>query len=634
MRVYIYILFLLTSLISYGYGTGEQEEQNPNDPKYQNMAEEVVRFHLNVTKQDTKQVTVSKVTTQVVAGLLTRIQFRVFLVHGKSAMCNSEIWDQTWKNLRVVTYNCDSLFSNKRLNSRVNSRLAVTRDPKNPKYLNLANEALDIIFKTPGSKIFNKEDIKSVSVTSANVKIGSQITNALVFDVTTLNNGQFECEGVVLESPWKTVDMIDVTNVNCDISKGNATKGLLMRQSGKKQIGGQVRQNPKDFKYKRLAEESFKRYLHSHPSVTISVKKLIVDKVTTQVVAGTMIRIDFHVDPIKGSTFPCKSEIWEKVNDKLDFNVMCQLNEKKSGGQIEQDPKNPKYQKFAEESFKKYRRDHIGLLFTVKELKVIKVTTQVVKGIITRLDFKAIPTKGNVLQCHSEILDQRWLQNKDIKVNCFSHSKLTLSKSASKLEDEGVFNIIDEAITDYFENFDTKQWTVENSAIRSFNKIRTPYGKEYISYSKVDVFASNSYGDYSYYNCSAVFATNKRHEKILIGVNCNKHTSLMDGTHWRDPSDKMYLTLAKKAIKQYIRITKNKVGLKGKYDVVVTFAVSSLAAGRWYAINFVVRPLKVNVKGLKCYTHVWEDLKGKQTITEVTCDYNNTNQKRFKTLKL
>ncbi|XP_063367633.1 uncharacterized protein LOC134656047 [Cydia amplana] len=1031
--------------ISYGYGTGEQEEQDPSDPKYQNMAEEVVRFHLNVTKQDTKKVTVSKVTTQVVAGLLTRIQFRVFLVNGKSALCNSEIWDQSWKDLRVVTFKCDSLFSNKRLSSRVNSRIAVTRNPKNPKYLNLANEALDVFLKTRGSKLFNKEDVKSVSVTSVKVKIGSQITNALVFDVTTLNNGKFECEGVVLESPWKALDMVEVTNVNCDISKGDATKGLLTGQSGKnKQIGGQVRQNPNDSKYKRLAEESFKRYLQSHTNIKISVKKLTVDTVTTQVVAGTMIRIDFHVDPNKGSRIPCKSEIWEKVDDKLDFNVMCQLNGEKVGGQNEQDPEDPKYKQLAEESFQKYRHTHIGPLFVVKEIKVTRVTTQVVAGVATKLDFNVItdsnlryhchsevleqpwrqikditvmcdplnklsasanspklnddvdervggqtnedpkdpkykklaeesfkrylqshtnikisvkkltvdtvttqvvagtmiridfhvdpnkgsripckseiwekvddkldfnvmcqlngekvgaqneqdpedpkykqlaeesfqkyrhtyigplfvvkeikvtrvttqvvagvatkldfnvitdsnlryhchskvleqtwrqikditvmcyplnklsafanspklnddvdervggqtnedpkdpkykklaeesfkrylqshinvkisvkkltvdtvttqvvagtmiridfhvdPNKGsripckseiwekvddkfdfnvmcqlngekvggqdeqdpedpkykqlaqesfhkyrhthigplfhvkeikvtrvttqvvagvatkldfNVItdsdlryHCHSEVLEQPWLQNKNIEVNCFSPSKLTLSKSASRLKVKGGINIIDEAIADYFEKFDHQQWTVENSVIRSSNKTRTRYGKEDISYSKVDVFASTRNGDYSYYNCSAVFATNKLNEEIPIGVNCNKHTSLLGRTDWRDPSDKMFLTLAQNAIKQYMRTTNNKVGLRGRYDVVVTFAASSLAAGRWYAINFVVRPLKADVNGLKCYTRVWEDLKGKQTITEVTCDYNNTNQKRYKSLKL
>ncbi|XP_063387659.1 uncharacterized protein LOC134673591 [Cydia fagiglandana] len=640
MHVYIYILFLLVPLISYGYGIGEQEEQDPNDPKYQKLAEELVRYHLNVTKQDMKKVTVSKVTTQRVAGVLTRIKFRVFLVNGKSSMCDSEVWDQPWKDSRTVTYKCDGLFSNKLLSSLGNFRIAGPRDPRNPKYLRLANRALDIFIQTRDSKLFNREDIKSVTVTSAKVKIDRQITNALVFVVNTLNNGQFECEGVVLESPWKTFDRPEVTNVNCDISKGDATNDVLMGQSGKnQQTGGQERQNPKDPKYKQLAKESFKRYLQSHTNVKISVKKLTVDTVTSQVVAGTMIRIDFHVDPIKGTRIPCKSEIWQKVDNQLDFNVMCQLNDEKIGGQNEEDPKDPKYKQLAEESFQKYRKTHIGPLFVVKEIKVTRVTTQVVAGVATKLDFRVITDSSDMYHCHSEVLEQSWIQIKNITVICDPLNKLSASVN-SQLNDEKVGGQNEQ---------DPEDPKYRQLAKESFQKYRKTHLGPLFVVKEIKVtrvttqvvagvrtkLDFNVITDSSYrYNCHSEVLEQPWRKIKDIKVICDPLNKLsasanrpkvnddldesIGGQTNDDPKDPKYKKLAEESFKRYLKSHTNvKINVK---TVTVDKVTTQVVAGTMIRIDFHVNPIKGTT--IPCKSEIWEKVDDKLDFT-VMCQLND-----------
>ncbi|XP_063627546.1 uncharacterized protein LOC134799090 [Cydia splendana] len=625
MRVYIYILFLLVSVISYGYGIGEQEEQDQNDPKFQKLAEELVRYHLNVTKQDTKKVTVSKVTTQRVAGLLTRIKFRVLLVNGKSSMCDAEVWDQPWKDLRTVTYKCDALFSNKPLSSRVYSQLAGTRDPKNPKYLRLANRALDVFINTRDSKLFNREDIKSVSVTSVKVKIDSQITNALVFVVTTLNNGQFECEGVVLESPWKTFDMPEVTDVNCDISKGGATNGVLMGQSGKnQQSGGQERQNPKDSKYKRLAEESFKRYLQSHTNVKITVKKLTVDTVTTQVVAGTMIRIDFHVDPTKGPTVPCKSEIWEKVDDKLDFNVICHLDDKKIGGQNEQNPEDPKYKQLAEESFQKYRKTHIGPLFVVKEIKVTRVTTQVVAGVATKLDFSVITDSSYMYHCHSEVLEQTWRKVKDIKVICDPLNKLSASANRPKVNDD-----VDERVGGQT-NEDPKDPKYKKLAEESFKRYLQSHTNIKINIKTVTVdtvttqVVAGTMIRIDFHVDPTKGPTvpckseiwEKVDDKLDFNVICHLDDKKIGGQNEQNPEDPKYKQLAEESFQKY---RKTHIGpLFVVKEIKVTRVTTQVVAGVATKLDFSV--ITDSSYMYHCHSEVLEQTWRKVKDIKVICD--------------
>ncbi|XP_061722036.1 uncharacterized protein LOC133528606 [Cydia pomonella] len=88
------------------------------------------------------------------------------------------------------------------------------------------------------------------------------------------------------------------------------------------------------------------------------------------------------------------------------------------GGVALQDPNDPKYKELAQESFEKYRVTNPGGQIDVKDLKVTRVTRQVVAGYKTIIDFTVTPTNGEVITCHSVIVEQAWLKKKDIDVDC------------------------------------------------------------------------------------------------------------------------------------------------------------------------------------------------------------------------
>ncbi|XP_061722026.1 uncharacterized protein LOC133528598 isoform X2 [Cydia pomonella] len=602
---------------------GGEMEQDPGDPEYKRLAEESLkkyRMSHNLRKFTLKELRVTKATSQVVSGVIFRIDFKAISTNGNSLQCHSEILDQPWLQNKNIEVKCVP-FSNTKL-SVTTEMIAggeMEHDPGNPKYKRLAEESFEKYRMSHHLRTFT---LKELRVTKATSQVVSGVIFRIDFKAISTNGNALQCHSEILDQPWLQNKNIEVKCEPFSNAKLSATTETI--------AGGKMEQDPGDPEYKRLAEESFKKYRMSHNLRKFTLKELRVTKATSQVVSGVIFRIDFKAISTNDYALQCHSEILDQpwLQNK-NIEVKCEpfSNAKLSattdmiaGGEMEQDPGNPKYKRLAEESLKKYRMSHNLRKFTLKELRVTKATSQVVSGVILRIDFKAIPTNGDALQCHSEILEQPWLQNKNIEVNCLP-SKLRLSQSASNPKISGQ-SLIDQAITDYF---NTMRWTVKHSEIRSLNKIRTRLGKEIISYYKVDVFASEKYGGSSYYNCSVVFVTrNKWIDQIPIGVNCNKHTHLLGRIDWVDPTRQKirYLILASRALKEYMRTSKNKVDLRGKFDIVVTFVTSTLAAGRWYAINFVVRPLNADVNGLKCYSKIWENLNGYKKITEVNCDRN------------
>ncbi|XP_061722035.1 uncharacterized protein LOC133528605 [Cydia pomonella] len=207
----------------------------------------------------------------------------------------------------------------------------------------------------------------------------------------------------------------------------SATAHPIEESKVKRQVpGGEQLQDPNDPKYKELAQESFEKYRVTNPGGQIDVKDLKVTRVTRQVVGGFKTRIDFTVTPANGDIITCHSEILEQAwLNKKEIDVNCNVNQQKSkvkrqipGGETEQDPNTEKYKKLAQESLEKFSETNPGGPIKAKQIKVTKVTSQVVSGLITRLTFTVEPANGEEFTCHSKVWEQSWLNKKEIDVTC------------------------------------------------------------------------------------------------------------------------------------------------------------------------------------------------------------------------
>ncbi|CAH2252990.1 uncharacterized protein LOC120631960 [Pararge aegeria] len=208
--------------------------------------------------------------------------------------------------------------------------------------------------------------------------------------------------------------------------------------SGPPCLGCEVDQDSNKSLYKNMAEESILKYLRDN-NFDKYHKIIKITKATQQVVAGYMYRIDFDAYPTNcdlesdedtstcevmdtSKYLKCHSEIWDRAwLDQKQIKVTCEdkRREKRqiTGGVKEQDPKNPVYADLATESLALYAKDK-GLSGSHEVVEVTKATTQVVAGYLTHVYFNALIGSSNPVTCHSVVLEQAWLNVKNITVTC------------------------------------------------------------------------------------------------------------------------------------------------------------------------------------------------------------------------
>ncbi|XP_049877751.1 uncharacterized protein LOC126374986 isoform X2 [Pectinophora gossypiella] len=483
---------------------GGKMSKDINDPKYQKLAEESVSKYLvsSGTTQYHKIIKINKVTTQVVSGSKTRIDFTVAPTNcvvdsngqptasnckvqsTATLTCHSEIWEQLWLKKKDITVNCIPSNSRKKRQLLGGQQ---EQDPNNAEYIQLAKESLSKYLVSSGTTQYHK--IIKINKVTTQVVAGSM--TRIDFTVAPTNcvvdsNGQptasncevqstantLTCHSEIWEQPW--LKKKDIT-VNCIPSNSRKKRQVA---------GGEYEQDPNNAEYRQLAEESLSKYLVS--SGTTQYHKIIkINKVTTQVVAGSMTRIDFTVAPTNcvvdsngqptssncevqstANTLTCHSEIWEQPwLKKKEITVNCvpsnsrnrrsldlaisnlksnslsnkiedrsRRSNRKSGGQQEQDPSKDEYRELALESLRHYQRAQKSE-FSHKLLEVKHVVTQVVSGVLYKIDYIAAPTKcplnasnldvcdvvKNIyLYCRAEIWHRPWLKRKNINVNCNS----------------------------------------------------------------------------------------------------------------------------------------------------------------------------------------------------------------------
>ncbi|XP_023953697.2 uncharacterized protein LOC112057450, partial [Bicyclus anynana] len=226
------------------------------------------------------------------------------------------------------------------------------------------------------------------------------------------------CHSEIFEQAWQNVKEI---KVNCK-NQGPIGKAVIP--------GGIANKDVHDYKYTQLAEEAFVKYKKEVGAT--EDHQITIVQASEQVVAGMLTRLDFKVILMTSKTeLLCHSEILEQpwLNVK-DIKTSCDSEsqshteeEQLPGGIIEKDVHDHKYTQLAEEAFVKYKKE-VGSTEVHQILQIDKVTEQHVAGVNTRMDFYAkLFTSNAVLFCHSEILEQPWLDLKNIDVSCYSENQ-------------------------------------------------------------------------------------------------------------------------------------------------------------------------------------------------------------------
>ncbi|XP_047508704.1 uncharacterized protein LOC125052076 [Pieris napi] len=458
---------------------GGESDTDPNDPRFVTLARESLNKYVQSSgsSKQHKLLKIEKVTTQVVSGTMTRIDFEAAptncellavneesssdcTVDGDVISCHAKIWEQPWLNNKDITINCNIKESSRKKRETLVGGESDT-DPNDPRFVTLARESLNKYVQSSGSSKqhkllkIKKVTTQVVSGTMTRIDFEAAPTNCELLAVDeesssdcTVDGDVISCHAKIWEQPW--LNNKDIT-INCNIKESSRKKREI-------KVGGESDKDPSDPRFVTLARESLNKYVQSSGS-SKQHKLLKIKKVTTQVVSGTMTRIDFEAAPtncellavdeesssdctVDGDVISCHAKIWEQpwLNNK-DITINCNIKESsrkkreiKVGGESDKDPSDPRFVTLARESLYKYVQSS-GSSKQHKLLKIKKVTTQVVSGTMTRIDFEAAPTNcelldvdeesssdctvdGDVISCHAKIWEQPWLNNKDIKIDC------------------------------------------------------------------------------------------------------------------------------------------------------------------------------------------------------------------------
>lgn len=402
------------------------------------------------------------------------------LVHLGSKLCDVTVHERHWLNQKTITYFCTDRPSSESFSDGNENDVIKSSDPK---VLELAQEALQYLEVQSNRNHKQKlVEIKSVEriivagvVTKVNFSVGyttcpsgsdADLSSCELLEKEPLRN----CQVQVWERSW--LEDGRQVKVICNNDASNNSQNIEIKPNRHKRdlplIGGSQNKDVNDPKYKELAKQSMQQYLQTSGN-NQHYKIVTIDKVTVQVVAGTLTKIDFKISPTNceldnfgNATDPncdlnesdiisCHSEVWARpwlkskeitVNCRIKGknvrkarHVLTDIQENHIIGRImEHDATdyNSKYQLLAEESLLSYLQNH-GIKQHHKILRIEKIRTQVVSGLLTVISFKASPTNcelggnsfdckvinaNNFINCLATIWEKPWIKSKNININC------------------------------------------------------------------------------------------------------------------------------------------------------------------------------------------------------------------------
>ncbi|KAM3958113.1 LOW QUALITY PROTEIN: uncharacterized protein ACR2FA_007904 [Aphomia sociella] len=624
---------------------GGQAEKDPNDPLYEALAKESLQKYLLTSgnTQHHKLVKIDKVTVQVVAGTITRIDFIVSptdchlddrgqpntsdcVNSADLVKCHSEIWEQNWLNKKEINVTCQVQNDASRIKREVIVGGQTEKDPSASQYKDLAEESLQKYLQNSGST----QHHALMSVNKVTVQVVAGTMTRIYFTISPTNcqldsNGQstssncavlnsadlIKCHSEVMEQLW--LNKKDI-NVDCQVDN------KLLRVT--RQVpGAPAVRDSNDPLYKALAEESLQKYLLTSGK-TQHHKLVKIDKVTVQGVAGTQTRIDFTISPTdcqlddnerikttncailnSGDLIKCHSEIWEQNwLNKKEINVNCQIHDDASrikrqlifGGQTEKNPNESQYKVLAEESLQKYIQNS-GSTQHHALVSVDKVTVQVVAGTMTRIDFTISPTdcrlndsgqpntsdcvnSADLIKCHSEIVEQKWLNKKEINVTCqiqdnasrIKRQVIVGGQTEKDPNDSQYKDLAEESLQKYLQNSGSTQHHV----LVSVDKVTVQVVAGTITRVDFTISPTNcqldSNGQSTSSSCAVLNSADhiKCHSKVMeqlwlnkkdIDVDCQVDNKLLrmtrqvpGGQAVKDPNDPLYKALAEESLQKYL----------------------------------------------------------------------------------
>nr|BAE97580.1 multicystatin [Manduca sexta] len=619
---------------------GGIQAQDPNDPIFQSLAEESMQKYLQSigSTKPHKVVRVVKATTQVVSGSMTRIEFVISPSDGNSGdviSCYSEVWEQPWRHKKEITVDCK--INNQKYRAKRETPVGgiQAQEPNDPIFQSLAEESMQKYLQSIGSTKPHK--VVRVVKASTQVVSGSMTRIEFVISPSDRNSGDvISCYSEVWEQPWRHKKEI---TVDCKI---NNQKYRAKRETP---VGGIQAQDPNDPIFQSLAEESMQKYLQSIGS-TKPHKVVRVVKATTQVVSGSMTRIEFVISPSDGNSgdvISCYSEVWEQPwRHKKEITVDCKINNQKYrakretpvGGIQAQEPNDPIFQSLAEESMQKYLQS-IGSTKPHKVVRVVKASTQVVSGSMTRIEFVISPSDGNsgdVISCYSEVWEQPWRHKKEITVDCKINNQKYRAKretpvggiQAQEPNDPIFQSLAVESMQKYLQSIGSTKPHKIVRVVKASTQVVSG------SMTRIEFVISPSDGNSGdVISCySEVWEQPWMHKKEIT-VDCKinnqkyraKRETPVGGIQAQDPNDPIFQSLADESMQKYLQ----SIGSTKPHKVVrVVKASTQVVSGSMTRIEFVISPSDGNSGDvISCYSEVWEQpWMHKKEIT-VDCKINN-----------
>nr|XP_034833813.1 uncharacterized protein LOC117990467 [Maniola hyperantus] len=280
---------------------GGQTEQDPSNPVYRDLATKSLTVYMKehgLTLTQSHDVTgVTRATTQVVSGLITRLDFNA-LIGFAPVTCHSKILQKAWLNVEDYTVTCEYIqYTNPDPPGIPGGQNE--ENVNNPLYTELAVESLDKYVADRGlTQSYSLENVKRVT---------KQVVAGLIYKIefdALLGQNHVTCNSEIFEQAWMNVKDI---KVNCVFPP----------------LGGLVEKDVNDPIYIQLAVKSLDKYKQEQ-GISQCTTLLHITKVTEQVVAGTMIRIDFEAKLMYYGDLLCHSEIWEQAwLHKEEIKVNC-----------------------------------------------------------------------------------------------------------------------------------------------------------------------------------------------------------------------------------------------------------------------------------------------------------------------
>ncbi|CAK1549543.1 unnamed protein product [Leptosia nina] len=708
---------------------GGQTEQNKNDPRYMVLAKESLAKYVQSSGLSSHHeiLSIKKVTSQVVSGSLTRIDFEASPTNcplntdgqesnanckttGDIISCRAKIWEQAWRNKKDIDVSCQ-INEAKSRNKRDTLVGGQTEQNKNdPRYMVLAKESLAKYVQSSG--LSNHHEVLSIKKVTSQVVSGS--LTRIDFEASPTNcplntDGQesnanckttgdiISCRAKIWEQAWRNKKDIDVS---CQINEAKS------RKKRDTLVGGQTEQNKNDPRYMVLAKESLAKYVQSS-GLSSHHEVLSIKKVTSQVVSGSLTRIDFEASPTNcplntdgqesnanckttGDIISCRAKIWEQAwRNKKDIDVSCQINEAKSrnkrdtlvGGQTEQNKNDPRYMVLAKESLAKYVQSS-GLSNHHEVLSIKKVTSQVVSGSLTRIDFEASPTNcplntdgqesnanckttGDIISCRAKIWEQAWRNKKDIDVSC----QINEAKSRKKRDtlvggqteqnknDPRYMVLAKESLAKYVQSSGLSN----HHEVLSIKKVTSQVVSG--SLTRIDFEASptncplNTDGEESNANCKTTGDIISCRAKIWeqawrnkkdIDVSCQineaksrkKRDTLVGGQTEQNKNDPRYMVLAKESLAKYVQSS----GLSNHHEVLsIKKVTSQVVSGSLTRIDFEASPTNcpLNTDGeesnanckttgdiISCRAKIWEQAWRNKKDIDVSCQINEAKSRK------